>query len=117
MNPGEQPLPPPPEEEKLARLFASLPDETIYQIALLMHLGRGDFDFTGRNLGIIRPGRTLADLAGDTDNALTAQRRGLLEEPLRQIRRIEDRLGAAFAVANIDEDKSAEVAPGMDPAG
>src|SRR2546425_3253607 len=44
MNPGEQPLPPPPEEKKLAKLFASLPDDMIYQIGLLMYLGRGDFD-------------------------------------------------------------------------
>jgi len=44
MNPGEQPLPPPPEEKKLAKLFASLPEDMVYQIALLMYLGRGDFE-------------------------------------------------------------------------
>src|SRR5258708_872080 len=44
MNPGEQPLPPPPEEKKLAKLFASLPEDMVYQIGLLMYLGRGDFD-------------------------------------------------------------------------
>ena len=43
MNPGEQPLPPPPEEKKLAKLFASLPKDTVYQIGLLMDLGRGFF--------------------------------------------------------------------------
>ena len=32
MNPGEQPLPPPPEEKKLAKLFASLPEDMVYQI-------------------------------------------------------------------------------------
>jgi hypothetical protein len=44
MNPGEHPLPPPPEEKKLAKLFASLPEDVVYQIGLLMYLGRGDFD-------------------------------------------------------------------------
>jgi len=44
MNPGEQPLPPPPEEKKLAKLFASLPEDMVYQIGLIMYLGRGDFD-------------------------------------------------------------------------
>jgi hypothetical protein len=44
MNPGEQPLPPPPEEKKLAKLFASLPEDMVYQIGLLMYLGRGDFE-------------------------------------------------------------------------
>ena len=44
MNPGEEELPPPPEEKKLAKLFAGLPEDMVYQIGLLMYLGRGDFD-------------------------------------------------------------------------
>ena len=44
MNPGEQPLPPPPEEKRLAKLFASLPEDMVYQIGLLMYLGSGGFD-------------------------------------------------------------------------
>src|SRR5713226_10279078 len=44
MNPGEEELPPPPEEKKLAKLFASLPKDMVYQIGLLINLGRGDFD-------------------------------------------------------------------------
>jgi len=44
MNPGEPLAPPPPEEKKLAKLFASLPEDMVYQIGLLMYLGRGDFD-------------------------------------------------------------------------
>lgn len=44
MSPGEQPLPPPPEEEELAKLFANLPEDLVYQIGLLMYLGRGDLD-------------------------------------------------------------------------
>ena len=37
-------MPPPPEEKKLARLLARLPEDMVYQIGLLMYLGRGDFD-------------------------------------------------------------------------
>ena len=40
-----------------------------------------------------------------------------VEQFLRQIRRIEHRLRAAFAVAHIDEDDAAEIAAGVDPAG
>lgn len=40
MSPGEEPLPPPPEEKKLAKLFARLPEEMVYQIGLIMNLGR-----------------------------------------------------------------------------
>jgi len=44
MNPGERPLAPPPQEKKLATLFAKLPDDMVYQIGLLMDLGRGYFN-------------------------------------------------------------------------
>ena len=40
-----------------------------------------------------------------------------VEQFLGQIRRIEDRLRAAFAVADVNKDQAAEVAAGMDPAG
>jgi hypothetical protein len=42
---------------------------------------------------------------------------GALEKLRRQIGRVKDGLGAAFAVADINENQSAEVAAGMDPAG
>ena len=74
------------------------------------HLAGGDF-------GIVRAGGALADLAGDADDAFAAQRRGALEQFLGQIGRVEDGLGAAFAVADINENQSAEVAAGVDPAG
>jgi hypothetical protein len=45
------------------------------------------------------------------------KRGGAVEKFLRQIRRIENRLRAAFAVADVNEDEAAEVAAGMDPAG
>ena len=43
--------------------------------------------------------------------------RGDFEDFLRHVSGIEDGLGAAFAVAQVDEEESAEVAAGMDPAG
>lgn len=43
VHPGEDSGPPPPEEKKLRDFLASLPEEAIYQLALIMHLGRGDF--------------------------------------------------------------------------
>src|SRR6266498_2659703 len=43
VHPGEDSGPPPPEAKKLRDLLASLPEDAIYQLALIMHLGRGDF--------------------------------------------------------------------------
>jgi len=43
VNLGEESAPPPPEEKELQAFLASLPEETIYQLVLLMYLGRGDF--------------------------------------------------------------------------
>jgi hypothetical protein len=40
---GEDSGPPPPEEKALRELFASLPDDAIYKLALILYLGRGDF--------------------------------------------------------------------------
>ncbi len=48
---GEDSGPPPPEEQKLKDLLASLPEDAIYKLALIMYLGRGDFgtdDLAGR---------------------------------------------------------------------
>jgi hypothetical protein len=42
--PGEQPVPPPPEEKKLGKLLAGFPEEIIYQLGLLMDMGRGHRD-------------------------------------------------------------------------
>lgn len=43
VSPGEDSGPPPPEEKKLRDLLASLPEDVVYGLALLMYLGRGDF--------------------------------------------------------------------------
>lgn len=39
----EDETPPPPEERKLKDFLETLSDETIYQLLLIMHLGRRDF--------------------------------------------------------------------------
>src|SRR5438067_8662212 len=41
--PGEDSGPPPPEKSRLKSLLASLSEDDIYKLALLMYLGRGDF--------------------------------------------------------------------------
>lgn len=43
VGPGEHDPPPPPEEEKLRAFLATLSDEMIYQLILIMFLGREDF--------------------------------------------------------------------------
>jgi len=57
------------------------------------------------------------DFSGDADYTFAAQGRGLFEKLFREVGRIKDGLGAALAVAHINKDEPAEVAPGMDPAG
>lgn len=36
--------PPPPEQDQLKRFLAELPPDMVYQLLLVMYLGRGDFD-------------------------------------------------------------------------
>jgi hypothetical protein len=48
---GEESGPPPSQEAQLRKLLAELPEDMIYKLLLLMHLGRGDFstkDLPGR---------------------------------------------------------------------
>ncbi len=59
----------------------------------------------------------LAHLACHANHALTSQAGGLFKEIGRKRRRIKYRLGAAFAVADVDENEPSQVAPGMNPAG
>src|SRR5919197_814552 len=40
---GEESAPPPPEEKELRDFLSALSDEMIYQLILIMYLGRGDF--------------------------------------------------------------------------
>jgi hypothetical protein len=46
VSPGEDSGPPPPEKQRLRELLLNLPPDAIYQLALIMYLGRGDFDAT-----------------------------------------------------------------------
>ncbi len=43
VNEGEDSGPPPPEETKLEEMLEHLPDEVIWQLALIVYLGRGNF--------------------------------------------------------------------------
>jgi hypothetical protein len=43
VHPGEDSGPPPPEEKKLKSLLARLPGDVLYELALIMHLGQGEF--------------------------------------------------------------------------
>jgi hypothetical protein len=43
IGPGEESAPPPPEEKELRDFFATLSEDTIYQLLLVMYLGREDF--------------------------------------------------------------------------
>lgn len=44
IHPGEESGPPPPQELELRALLSELPEQRIYQLLVLMYLGRGDFD-------------------------------------------------------------------------
>src|SRR5262249_37871037 len=43
-NPGEEDGPPPPEEEELEEFLRSLPEDKIYQLLLVLYIGRRAFD-------------------------------------------------------------------------
>ena len=43
VNPGEDSGPPPPQEKKLRELLTSLPEETLYKLALVRDIGSGRF--------------------------------------------------------------------------
>jgi hypothetical protein len=43
VHPGEESGPPPPEEKTLRELLKRLPEDAVYKLLLIMHLGRGDF--------------------------------------------------------------------------
>ncbi len=74
------------------------------------------FDLAGRQIGVLLSGRAAADHAGDLDDVLaTHGRRG--GEAFGRASRIDDDLGLAAAVAQVDEDHAAHVAPPVDPAG
>lgn len=44
VDPGADSGPPPPEEKELRQFLKRLAPDTVYKLALIMYLGRGDFD-------------------------------------------------------------------------
>jgi len=44
IKPGEPTTPPPPEEGELRKLLSGLPEDDVYALALLMYVGRGDYE-------------------------------------------------------------------------
>jgi hypothetical protein len=44
ISPGEEAPPPPPEETALTQFLSELPPELLYQLILVMYIGRGDFE-------------------------------------------------------------------------
>jgi hypothetical protein len=43
VHPGEDSGPPPPEQKKLLQFLKRLPEDVLYQLALIMYVGRGSF--------------------------------------------------------------------------
>ena len=50
--------PPPPSEMALKKLVMSLPDHSIYQLMMIMYLGRGDFSVDDRDERVIQLQKT-----------------------------------------------------------
>ena len=69
---GEDSGPPPEEEEELTRFLLDLPEETLYRLLLVMHLGRGDFG--------------IDDLSGHL-----AQLRNRFDDPKRAVSQMTDK--------------------------
>ena len=78
------------------------------------HLVHKHLDLAGRQLGIHRARRARAHFAGDLEHELAAHPLGDAERLLAL--GIEHHLGETFAIAQVDEDHSAMVAPAMRPA-
>jgi Protein of unknown function (DUF3775) len=45
VHPGEDSGPPPPQEAELRTLLQTLPEDVVYKLLLLTHIGQGDFDW------------------------------------------------------------------------
>ena len=74
-----------------------------------------DLDGAGLELGVLLAGQAGGDRPLDADDVLVAQLAGAGLE-LGAGLGLEDDLGDAVAVAQVDEDQAAEVAPGVHPA-
>lgn len=76
-----------------------------------------DFDFAGGDFLVDEIGAAGGDLAGDADDPFGAELAGFFVKGFAAGVGVEDELGEAVAVAEVDEDETAVVAIGMDPAG
>jgi hypothetical protein len=74
---------------------------------------RGQLDLTGRQLRIVGARRTAVHGAAHAHDVFAAQ--GLRQREDGGLRRIERHLGEAGAIAHVDEDQAAVIAPAMNP--
>ena len=81
-----------------------------------LEVGRAQLDLAGRQARVLGPGETAGDLARDGDDELAAHPAGDLVG-LRGVGLVDDDLGEAVAVAQVQEDQLAVVAAPVDPAG
>jgi hypothetical protein len=75
-----------------------------------------DFDLTGGDPRVVGPLGTRADPARDANDRFAVEAGGAVEEFDGHVRGVKDGLGAAFSIADIEKEDTAEVASGMDPA-
>jgi hypothetical protein len=78
VQPGEDSGPPPAEEEKLRQLLAGLPSDVLYQLALIMSLGRRSL----KNGGLAERYEAVKDRLGCPEEAVNrmAEKASLAEE-------------------------------------
>ena len=73
-------------------------------------------DKAGVDLFVLRAVGPDAHLAGDADHAFAVELGGGLKQVGRKIAGVKHRLGAAFAIPDVDENDPAQVAVGVNPA-
>jgi hypothetical protein len=95
-------------------LFVELERDRLRAVQHL-DLAREQFDLPGRQVGVGRAGRPRPHRARDLQHPFVAYALGLGEHRRRV--GIEDHLQQAVAIAQVDEDDAAVVAPAVHPAG
>ena len=81
-----------------------------------LELARPELDIAGRQPRVLRTREPARDGPGDGDHILVPEHaRGL--ERRRSVLAVEHDLGDAVAVAQVDEDEAAVIAPAVDPSG
>ena len=103
-----------PQAHFLAHVLIELKRQRLRAIQDLERLAQ-ELDFPGLQIGVHGAGRPQAHSARDFQHELVAHPLGLSED-LRRIR-VENDLKKSLAVAQVDEDDTAVIAPAMRPAG